>query len=69
MCIFFNNFFIEYFTYFFKSTETGFNSSASISAKLSISNLSTPAFKLAKSSFFTNYESAPAVFFKSDFVA
>ena len=37
---------------------------------LSISNLSTSDFKLAKSTFLANfYESTPAAFFKSTFVA
>ena len=56
---------------FFKSTETGFNLSASNSANLSISNLSTSYFKLAKSFFFLAiYDVSTAViFFKSDFDA
>ena len=54
----------------FKSTATGFNLSASNSANLSISNLSTSDFKFDKSSFIANYdEPTPVAFFKSDFVA
>ena len=45
-------------------------STASNSDNLSISNLSTSDFKLAKSSFLAYCDSStPAAFFKSDFVA
>ena len=54
----------------FKSTETGFNLWVSNSDNLSIFNLSTSDFKLAKSSFLANCDvSAPVAFLKSDFVA
>ena len=55
--------------FFFKSTGTGFNLSASNSANLSISNLSTSVFKLAKSSFLDVDVSTSILFFKPYFVA